>query len=170
MTDLPRYAPGRHFPPYAFLPGKDPHPRQDPLGHSYGTTEAMAAEAPHPENWRNSEDYLFGIDLYNHGYLWEAHEAWEGLWHPAKRSDPELAAFLQGLIQCSASSLKARMREPRGHLKLSELALSKLDSVSDAHDGRYMGLNLTGFIEDFRAFVAEGSLDAEHRPRLVLEP
>lgn len=169
MIDLPRYAPGRAFPPYAFLPGKDPHPRQDPRGHSYGTSEAIAAEAPHPENWRASEDYLFGIDLYNHGYLWEAHEAWEGLWHPAKQSDPELAAYLQGLIQCSASSLKARMGEPRGHNKLAELALAKLAAVADAHGGRYMGLDLFQFVEDFRAFVAAASLDADRRPRLVLE-
>ena len=169
MTDLPRYAPDRAFPPYAFLPGKDPHPRQDPRGHSYGTQEEMAAEAPHPENWRASEDYLHGADLYNHGYLWEAHEAWEGLWHPAKRTDPELAAFLQGLIQCSASSLKGRMGEPRGHTKLADLALTKLTSVADAHDGRYMGLDLFAFIDAFRSFVAEGSLDAERRPRILLE-
>ena len=49
MTDLPRYAPGRAFPPYAFLPGRDPHPRQDPRVHSYGTVEAIASEAPHAE-------------------------------------------------------------------------------------------------------------------------
>lgn len=169
MIDAPRYAPQFAFPPYAFLPGKDPHPRQDPRGHSYGTLEMPASDAPHPENWRAAEGYLFGVDLYNHGYLWEAHEAWEELWHPAKRSDPVLAAFLQGLIQCSASSLKARMREPRGHLKLAELALSKLTAVADAHAGRYMGLDLFDFIDDFRAFVVAGSLDAEQRPRLLLE-
>ncbi|MCA8979808.1 MAG: DUF309 domain-containing protein [Planctomycetes bacterium] len=168
MTDLPRYAPGRAFPPYAFLPGRDPHPRQDPRGHSFGTVEAIASEAPHAENWRASEDYLHGVDLYNHGYLWEAHEAWEGLWHPAKQADPELAAFLQGLIQCSASSLKARMGEPRGHQKLAELALAKLAAVAEEHEGRYMGLALFEFVADFRAFVAEGSLDAERRPLLVL--
>lgn len=169
MTDLPRYAPGRAFPPYAFLPGRDPHPRQDPRGHSYGTHEPIATEAPHPENWRASEDYLYGIDLYNHGYLWEAHEAWEGLWHPAKLTDPELAAYLQGLIQCSASSLKARMGEPRGHHKLADLALTKLAAVADNHGGSYMGLDITRFVADFHAFVAEGTLDAERRPRLVVE-
>ena len=169
MTAPTRYAPSRAFPPYAFLPGKDPHPRQDPRGHSYGSHEAMADEAPRPEAWRDSEDYLFGVDLYNHGYLWEAHEAWEGLWHPAKRTDPELAAFLQGLIQCSASSLKARMGEPRGHAKLAEVALRKLASVAEAHGGRYMGLDLFGFVLDFREFVAEGSLDAEARPRIELD-
>ncbi|MER9222262.1 DUF309 domain-containing protein [Mesorhizobium sp. M0644] len=26
------------------------------------------------------------IDLINHGYYWEAHEAWEPLWHAAKQS------------------------------------------------------------------------------------
>ncbi|MER9586456.1 DUF309 domain-containing protein [Mesorhizobium sp. M0276] len=27
-----------------------------------------------------------GIDLFNHGYYLEAHEAWEPLWHAAKPS------------------------------------------------------------------------------------
>ena len=49
--------------------------------------------------------FLYGVDLYNHGYLWEAHEAWEGLWHQAKR-DALQAEFLQGLIQCAAAALK----------------------------------------------------------------
>ncbi|TGQ49534.1 DUF309 domain-containing protein, partial [Mesorhizobium sp. M1C.F.Ca.ET.210.01.1.1] len=27
--------------------------------------------------------FRWGIDLFNHGYYWEAHEAWEPLWHAA---------------------------------------------------------------------------------------
>jgi len=72
------------------------------------------------------------------------------------------------LIQCTASSLKARMNEPRGHGKLAELALKKLSSVAAVHAGRYMGLDVDTFVDDFRAFVANGSLDAEERPRIEL--
>ena len=54
---------------------------------------------------REDEEYLYGVDCYNHGYLWEAHEAWEGLWHQAKGT-PAHAECLQGLIQCAAAALK----------------------------------------------------------------
>nr|WP_244447982.1 DUF309 domain-containing protein [Neorhizobium vignae] len=48
-----------------------------------------------------------GQDLFNHGYYWEAHEAWEGLWQAAKRGS-QLRAFLKGLILLSAAGVKIR--------------------------------------------------------------
>ena len=60
-----------------------PHPTQDERGHSYSRGEEAPALYFPPESWRENADYLYGVDLYNHGYLWEAHEAWEGLWHKA---------------------------------------------------------------------------------------
>ena len=165
MSEIPRYAPARAFPPYAFLPGVNPHPRQNPEGHSYGLTEELAAEAPDPALWQECEAYLFGIDLYNHGYLWEAHEAWEGIWHPAKQSDPELAAFLQGLILCTASSLKQRMGDPRGRGRLAENGTGKLMTVGNAHGGTYMGLDAETFATDFRAFTAG---ETDDRPLMLV--
>ncbi|MET2831203.1 DUF309 domain-containing protein [Mesorhizobium shangrilense] len=34
----------------------------------------------------SSNAFRWGSDLFNHGYYWEAHEAWEPLWHAAKQS------------------------------------------------------------------------------------
>ena len=31
----PRWLPQKSFPPYAYLPGREPHPVRDPTGHSY---------------------------------------------------------------------------------------------------------------------------------------
>src|SRR5437016_5797881 len=93
----PRLVPERPFPPYSFVPGLFPHPISDPAGHSYGQ--------PHPtplpldvDQWAANADYLFGIDLFNHGYYWEAHEVWEGLWHACGRAGI-LGDMLKGLIQ-----------------------------------------------------------------------
>ncbi|MER9856292.1 DUF309 domain-containing protein [Mesorhizobium sp. M0098] len=34
-----------------------------------------------------SDVFRWGIDLFNHGYYyWEAHEAWEPLWHAANEA------------------------------------------------------------------------------------
>ena len=54
-----------------------------------------------------NDDFRFGVDLFNHGFAWEAHEAWEPLWFSAPRERDE-RALLPGLIQAAAAVLKAR--------------------------------------------------------------
>lgn len=169
MSPLPqRYLPARPFPAYAYLPGRDPHPTGDPAGHSYtGEREPAAAYLP-PERWRDNDDYLFGCDLYNHGYLWEAHEAWEGLWHQAKH-DPDQAELLQGLIQCAAASLKVPMQQPAGLVKLSEKGTARLFGIAERGRPHFMGLDLLDFVRAFRAFAASTPADNDARPRIELE-
>ena len=159
-----RYAPGRAFPPYAFLPGRDPHPTRDPAGHSHGQEESPPPYLP-AASWRENEPYLYGVDLYNHGFLWEAHESWEGLWHASKH-DRIQALYLQALIQTAAAWLKIPMGQPRGVERLSELALAKLDEVA-RFDDPYMGLELEPFRLAVRNFAARPAEPAE-RPRIVL--
>lgn len=161
-----RYCSDRSFPPYAFLPGRDPHPTRDPRGHSYGEEEGAAAYLE-PEKWRENTDYLWGVDLYNHGYLWEAHEAWEGLWHSAKH-DTNQALFLQGLIQCAAASLKIPMEQPRGLERLSQLGTEKLERVAREAAPEFMGLDVLAFIEEIRGFAGSAPGTNEERPRIEL--
>src|SRR3989442_10005817 len=82
--NIPRYCPERPLPPYSYVPGLAPHPMSDPRGHSYGHTEA-ATQPLEEASFRGNATYLYAIDLFNHGYYWEAHEAWEALWHAAGR-------------------------------------------------------------------------------------
>jgi hypothetical protein len=114
MTDeIPRYQPDRTFPPYAYLPGSGlPHPRRDPQGHSHQAPEQIP-EPLDAVDWSGCSTYLYGIDLFNHGYYWEAHEAWEGLWLAAGRMGVT-AEFLKGLIKLAAAGLKIRQQRPRG--------------------------------------------------------
>lgn len=162
-----RYASAKPFPRYAYLPGRDPHPTRDPRGHSYGQAEHAWPYLP-AERWRENEEYLYGVDLYNHGYLWEAHEAWENLWHPAKH-DAVQAGFLQGLIQCTAASLKIPMDQPRGLARLAEIGTARLEAVAPRGGARYMGLDVASFVRDFRAFAASAPASADERPRIELD-
>ena len=73
------------LPPYTFVPGSWPHPRRDPRGHSFGSPEPEATPLD-PAGWRDSAVYLRGIELFNGGYYWEAHEAFEALWNAAGRA------------------------------------------------------------------------------------
>lgn len=106
MSKLERLVPEIPFPPYSYVPGHFPHPFSDPEGHSFGV-EHPNPESLTEENWRTHSDYLFGCDLFNHGYFWEAHEFWEGLWHAAGRKGIT-ADFLKGLIKLAAAGVKAR--------------------------------------------------------------
>ena len=161
-----RYASAKPFPSYAYLPGRDPHPTRDARGHSFGGAKEPTPYLP-AERWRENEEYLFGVDLYNHGFLWEAHEAWENLWHPAKHDEVQ-AGFLQGLIQCTAASLKVPMEQPRGLERLAEIGTARLETVAKLAGPRYMGLDVPTFVRDFRAFASSAPATADERPRIEL--
>ena len=147
-----RYCPQKPFPPYRHIPGVTPHPIRDPLGHSYGMDEDHDGEPLSPKMWRQNEDYLYGVDLYNFAYWWEAHEAWEGLWHEAEDT---YRLFLQGLIQVSAAFIKYHTRMLRPLRTLSTAGRDKLRQVvveCDDISGNYMGLNLPAFLNTADAF------------------
>ena len=70
-------------------------------GHSYGVQPVLVIAS------LDAEEFAWGQDLFNHGYYWEAHEAWEGIWQIANRGSP-LRAFLKGLILLCATGVKIR--------------------------------------------------------------
>ena len=154
----PRLAPDRPFPAYAYRPGHTPHPTRDPGGHSYGP-HPDTPEPPDPENWRSCGDYLYGIDLFNHGFYWEAHEAWEGLWVACGRRGPT-AAFLQALINLAAAGFKARWGNPRGMRANAETALRLFKSAASqtgSGSPRYMGLDSWALAEAAAAVAKAGA-------------
>jgi predicted metal-dependent hydrolase len=57
-------------------------------------------------------DLTRGIDLFNSGRYWDAHEAWEHAWMP-DRKGPD-AGFYKGLIQVAAGCLHYGRRNRRG--------------------------------------------------------
>ncbi len=159
------------FPPYRFVPGHNPHPTAHPDGHSYrppGSPEPALQWVP-PERWRESPEYLFGADLYNHGYWWEAHETWEGLWQLTDKSGPQ-GQFLQGLIQCGACHLKRHVGHAEGVARLRRTSRTYLDFVINHSPAPvYMGLDLPQFVASFDRYYDEALRDrpaeAGHEPR-----
>lgn len=149
-AERPRFVPEREFPPYTYIPGRTPHPAHD-------RTDAPGGMAEPPENLTTDprqqiREFLYGIDLFNHGYYWEAHEVWEGLWHAAGRSGP-MADFFKGLIKLAAAGVKtlegAAVGRRRHAVRAAELFLRAADGLSDARSrqsqdvqGRCLGLSL----------------------------
>ena len=153
----PRLLPDQPFPPYAYVPGHTPHPTHDRGGHSYGA-EFQIPEPPNPEDWRACREYLYGIDLFNHSYYWEAHEVWEGLWVACGRRGPT-ATYLQALISLAAAGLKARSSNARGMRANANKAVRLFESVAScagSHRTHYMGLDVRA-LADFAAMIAKSS-------------
>lgn len=83
---------------------------------------ARVAPLP-PERWREDDGYLWGADLYDAGFAWEAHEAWEAVWMGAAGAQREL---LQGLIQIAAAAVKLAQRRPEPAARLAARAAARL--------------------------------------------
>jgi uncharacterized protein len=152
----PRYA-VRPFPSYHFVPGKNPHPRRDPRGHSYGKPEPKPSVFQ-PEDWHHSEEYLYGIDLYNFAFWWECHEIFEGLWH-AVGHNTEQGNFFQSLILLAAANLKLFTGNHQAARKLLTSGMIRLQKIPRF----YMGIDVAGLNETLRRHVA----DSDFRPPLI---
>src|SRR4051794_13003346 len=107
-----RLVPDEPFPPYAFVPGRSPHPVSDPAGHSFGQRHEPPA-AFDPARWADGRAYLRGIDLFNAQYYWESHVEFENVWLACGRRGAA-ADFLKGLIHLAAAGVKHREGRPRG--------------------------------------------------------
>jgi hypothetical protein len=132
-----RLIPEGPLPPYAHVPGRTPHPVSDPRGHSFGAAPERPA-APDPDDWLSCRVYLRGLELFNGGYYWEAHEAWESLWHACGRAGPA-ADFLKGLIKLAAAGVKVREGRPRGVVAHARAAAQLFRRIPQE---RYFGLRV----------------------------
>lgn len=95
-----------------------------------------------------SEEFLYGIDLYNGTYWWEAHEVFEGFWHAYGRSTPA-GNFFQALIQCTAANLKRELGNEPAARKLVASGLARLRQTPS----HYMGMNTSAFALDLTQWL-----------------
>ncbi|MEZ5332398.1 MAG: DUF309 domain-containing protein [Thermoanaerobaculia bacterium] len=148
---MPPDAPARWttaaFPPYRHVPGLTPHPVTDPGGHSHGARDPVAdlSGLSLPADWRRCEEYLRGVDLFNAAYLWEAHEAWEAVWHAVGHDTP-VGRFLQGLIQAAAALLQHHRGTRVGHHRLRTRAVALLEALPPGPDGRALGVPVAAWL------------------------
>jgi uncharacterized protein len=158
MSDQ-RYSRGP-LPPYAYVPGRSPHPRRDPRGHGHGRPEPRPTRVD-PASWASCEVYLRGVDLYNLGYFWESHEAFEALWR-AHVPEPT-ASYFQGLIQIAAAELKRLAGSEGAAQALYGRGLARLRGVASP----FLGLDVARFANEVEARRA-GARDGPARIDLVL--
>ncbi len=161
-----RWVSHQTFPPYRHQPGQTPHPRTHPHGHSYNCEPASRASELLPTHWSKNEAYLFGVDLYNYAYWWEAHEQWEPLWHLAGHRTL-CGEYLQALIQTAAALIKWQQGNRRGVDKLWPRGRTKLEKVLAAKP-QYMGLDLSDFLQRHTSFFESESVPIDRPPLILL--
>ncbi len=171
-NEIPRYCPERLLPPYSYVPGLAPHPTSDPRGHSFGVQVEKAAPLTE-EPFHTNETYLYALDLFNHGFYWEAHEAWEALWHVAGRKGAT-ADFLKGLIKLAAAGVKAREGRAAGVRQHAARAEELFRGVA-AGSERMFGMRLEALLQYANGvartadeLVGDGTASAERRLPVVL--
>lgn len=148
LTKQPRRYTDRPFPGYRFIPGETPHPTRDPKGHSYHKpTEKLSSFES--EDWNSCEIYLYGVDLFNYRYWWEAHEALEVIWVAAGRGT-KTGLFIQGLIQIAAAHLKGWQGY---HDAASNLALGGLKKIQNI-ESYYLGIDVRKFRADVKVYLS----------------
>ncbi|WP_232846654.1 DUF309 domain-containing protein [Devosia beringensis] len=130
ISTRPRFLPDRMLPAYAYLPGStQPHPVRDPKGHSYEQGELQPAQGV------DTVALLWGIDLFNLGYYWEAHEAWEPLWIATKGAVWDRTLY-KGLIMLAATGVKIRERKWVPAMRHADRAGKALRLLSSGRGGR----------------------------------
>jgi hypothetical protein len=155
-----RLVPDEPFPPYSYVTGRFPHPITDPAGHSFGAIPEPIS-APASNQWRDCRTHLYALDLFNHGYYWEAHEAWEALWHASGRAGAA-ADFFKGLIKLAAAGVKAREGRPEGvrtHGRRAAELFEQIAAGLPPEQNHYFGLALPRLVALANG-VAGGSLVA----------
>ena len=90
-----------------------------------------------------------GIDLFNSGRYWDAHEAWEHEWMPDRKGSD--AAFYKGLIQVAAGCLHYSRHNRRGAINKWRSGADYLRPYLPAH----LGVRLSPLVVAVDQFLAE---------------
>jgi predicted metal-dependent hydrolase len=97
---------------------------------------------------RGDPRFRAGADFFDRTKFFEAHEAWEDLWHD---THGEARNFVQGLIQVTSAMHHLQIGNMRGARKLHDTGLELLAP----YGGSYEGVDLARLRSDFDRSLAE---------------
>ena len=110
--------------------------------------------APHP-TFSADVPFLYAVDLFNHRFYWEAHEAWEPMWRAADDGSA-IRDLLQSLIQASASVLQLHMGRQTGAAHLISRATNRLRPWSAQGMEQIYGVNFIQTLGAVQAHLSGG--------------
>ncbi len=94
------------------------------------------------------QEYLAGVDLFNAGHFWHAHEEWEAAW--LAEEEPMVRLFYKGIIQTAAALVHWQRGNPRGlHLNWAKARPKLLQQP-----GEVLGLRVDDLLAAMDRFEA----------------
>ena len=143
---------------------KNARPR-DALGRPLPTGAANAIPQEEPAG-TPEEALARGIEHFNAGRYFQAHEAWEEGWHPAPEPERD---FWQGITQV-AVGLTHRLRgNPHGAVTLLRRGARRLKPYGDEHMGIPTG-EIASFASDAADRIEREGVDAPiEAPTIIRE-
>lgn len=108
------------LPLYTYVPGLTPHP--------------VGEEISMLQGGGNLTDLIqHGRRLFNHGFYWEAHEAWESAWIEVGRKG-EVADTIKAFIKLAACGVKCLEQNERGAVRHATRAGQLFRGVTTMND------------------------------------
>lgn len=111
---MTRRAPQLDLPSIAHVPGSGSVPDMVLLEVAKG----LATKVTRAAGWQDNAAYLYGHDLLDAGYFWEAHEVWEVVWLNCPPNSAE-KVLLQMLVQRANAELKLNMGRSNASRRLA---------------------------------------------------
>jgi uncharacterized protein len=109
---------------------------------------------------------LRGVELFNSGRYWDAHEVWEEEWTP-DRKGPD-SGFYKGLIQVAAGCLHYTRRNRRGAINKWRSGADYLRPYVPAHKGLQLS-PLVETVDDFLILMGSREWPELEMPKIVQE-
>jgi hypothetical protein len=102
-----------------------------------------------------ADRWEYGLDLFDHGYLWESHEVLEQTWKalPPKTPERDLA---QAIILAAAALLRSHLGDERSAATLCARAVALLVRVSPA-TARARGIDAPRLAADLERALRGGA-------------
>ncbi len=135
-----RRLPDLALPGHAHVPGSGSKPDMAPLE----AAKALVAPETSANAWQDNAAYLYGHDLLDAGFFWEAHEVWEAVWLNCPPNSAE-KLMLRMLIQQANARLKLVM----GRRKAAERLAAEVEALRSDLAGRlgapgsFMGVDIS---------------------------
>jgi len=107
-----------------------------------------------------------GIELFNSGLYWEAHEAWESEWMPDRKGAD--GGFYKGLIQVAAGCLHYTRRNRRGAVNKWRSGAGYLRPYLPGHKGIALA-PLVSAVDGYLAAMQEAAWPNLQMPKIVQE-
>jgi predicted metal-dependent hydrolase len=152
-----RYYPSLPLPESSYVPGQTSlKKRKEFHGWKPPETTPFTGE----NHWRDNAFYLFGLDCFNEGHYWEAHEVWSDPLRASRGLDDRQYNFFKALIQISAVMLhlKCEKHVPAG--VTAKNATGILEEIVRGHGPVYLGMELHKTIQTLNNAVANQTPDS----------